>query len=120
MLGLPSYGTEATSSGLKDPEVAHVLLYKWDCPKHRALASLVALSMARSETLDWHHRCFKCSQLASGPAGVALTGNEQGPSRCRSGPSRSESQINLNRATDPEPELAAPSPRLPVPAPVAK
>jgi hypothetical protein len=24
MLGLPSYGIEATSSGLKDPEVAHV------------------------------------------------------------------------------------------------
>ena len=41
MLGLPGYGIEATSSGLKDPEVAHVLLYKWDCPKHRALANLL-------------------------------------------------------------------------------
>ena len=41
MLGLPSYGIEATSSGLKGPEVVRVLLYKWDCPKHRALANLL-------------------------------------------------------------------------------
>ena len=89
MLGLPSYGIEATSSGLKDPEVAHVRTFIQVGLSEATCTGTGKLSgTERSETLDWHHMCFVFSWPPARRVLLSLAMSRVRAAVARHGPSR--------------------------------